>query len=370
MTPEGSPVFTQERKVTHYLDDTQLIKINSGVFGYEGVLPLPPGKYKIEFQLTDDLRHTTFPVTREVVMPSRPAEGLRITEVVPFSEAAANQPASLPFTAAGVRFTPMQEAPRLIAGQDLQFFYQLWEAPRPAEAKEEGNLQVEYAYGRMGLHDTHTLTEEIARNQFDTGGTLINGKKISTADLPMGDYRMAITVSDPVTHERTVATFQFRITDRDPSPPAWDVMDPQVGEDSKTGKREYERALCYLSQKDSDHATTHLRKAFEKEPSDQTRNKLIEVLYSRQAFDDVISLSSHGGVTGASDEETVLQVAESLNRTGQVAKSIELLESAVKVHQSSVLYLGLARYYQVSGNTRKAAEMEQKGKSLATQPTT
>src|SRR5262249_5366648 len=157
----------------------------------------------------------------------------------------------------------------------------------------------------------------LARNQFDNAGALINGKKIPTADLPMGDYRMAITVTDPATRERAIATFQFRISDRNPSPMTWDISDPDGPDDARDGKRDYQRALCYLSHGDLERATTYLRKANEKGPNDETRSKLVGTLYQRQAFDEVVTIYSKGGITAESNEQAVLQVAESLNRVGQ-----------------------------------------------------
>ena len=106
-------------------------------------------------------------------------------------------------------------------------------------------------------------------------------------------------------------------------------------------------------------------------PNEETRDKLVDVLYSRQAFSEIGELYSRGGVTPKTDEQTILQMAESLSRIGQVTKSIQLLESALPLRQgSSALYLSLARYYQVAGNNVKASEMEEKAKALAAHPTT
>jgi GWxTD domain-containing protein len=369
LTPEGKLIFTQERKFSQVLDDKQLVKIKNRVFGYEGVLPLPPGKYKLEFQLTDEIKHTSYTSEREVVVPQRPSDGMRITEVVPFSEATGGQLSYLPFSAAGVRFTPVMGDPTLAQGQDLEFFYQVWAPPKDSGTATSGNLEVQYAYGRMGMHDTHTLTEEVAQNQFAANGTIINGKKISTSELGPGAYRMEITVKDPATQKRAFASFQFQISDGRAAPLSWDVTDPMAGEDVRKGTRDYHRALCYISQGDQPEALTYLRNAYKKDPSEPTRDKLVTLLYSRQGFSEVADLYAQGGITAQTGEQTILDMAESLNRLGHVAKSIQLLQSALPLRQSSVLYMGLARYYQIAGDSEKASEMEQKAKSLAAAPT-
>lgn len=363
LTPEGKLIFTQERKLSSFVDDRQFIRIRNGVFGYEGLLPLPPGKYKLQFQLTDELKHTSFPAERDVVIPSRPTEGMRVTDVVPFSEATTTRTSSLPFTAAGVRFTPSSPDLTLITGQDLEFFYQLWAA---AGALSDQDLQVDYSYGRMGMHDTKTITETLARNQFDANGSLINGKKIPTGGLGPGAYRMSITVTDPTTHARTVASFQFRVAESNPSPPIWDVADPSAIEDLQKGRRDYQRALAYVMLGQPQNAVSCLQNSYSKEPAEQTRDRLVDLLYSRQAFNEVAQLYLKGGVTADTREETVLAMAESLRQLGQVGKSIQVLESELPFRKSSALYLGLARYYQLSGDARKASEMEQKAKDLST----
>ena len=371
LTPEGKLIFSQQRKLSQYVDNKQLVAVKNRVFGYEGLLPLPPGRYKVEFQLNDELRHTSSRAEREVVVPDRPSNGIRITEVVPFSEATTGESPLLPFSAAGVRFTPAMEGLTLVPGHDLEFFYQLWAAPRDASAPADGTLQVDYAYGRMGMHDTQNLTEEVAWNQFDANGTLISGKKISTDKLLPGSYRMAITVTDPTTRDKSVASFLFRVSDREGSLPIWDVTDPDATEESRNGKRDYERALCYLSQGNQREAIASLQKAYNKNPDEQTRAKLVDLLYAQKAYSEVADLYWRGGVTPQTDDETILQIAESLNHLGQVSKSIQLLESVLSSRQSSVLYLDLAKYYQLSGDARKASEMEQKAKLVAAkQPTT
>ena len=368
LTADGKQIFSQERKLSKYVDEKELVKLKNRVFGYEGLLPLPPGKYKLKFQLTDEIKHTSYTADRDVVVPDRPTSELRITEVVPFSEAAAGQPSFMPFSAAGVRFTPTLEGITLAPGQDLQFFYQLW---APSTDPTDGQLDVEYAYGRMGMNDIHTLKEQIARNQFDAHGAMISGKKIPTAELAPGNYRLAITVTDPLTHKRSIAGFQFRIADLGASPPIWDVSDPQAADDVKEGRRQYERALCYILQGDQQAAVTYLRNSYSRNPDEQTRDKLVEVLYKRQAFAEIGDLYSRTGISPRTDEQTILDIAESLSRLGEVTKSINLLESALSVRgASSTLYLSLARYYQVAGNSAKASEMEEKAKAIAAHPTT
>src|SRR5438445_2568371 len=72
MTPEGKQVYSQLKKVSKYLTKAEIASVQSRPFGYEGWLPLAPGKYKLEFLLTNVLKKTTFKTEKEVTIPEPP----------------------------------------------------------------------------------------------------------------------------------------------------------------------------------------------------------------------------------------------------------------------------------------------------------
>ena len=82
-------LFTQERKVTDSLDKTRLNAVKDRVFGFEGSLPLPPGKYRLDFLLTDWQKKVGLHAEREVVVPIVEPNALVIPGLVPFSTAEA-----------------------------------------------------------------------------------------------------------------------------------------------------------------------------------------------------------------------------------------------------------------------------------------
>ena len=113
-TPDGKTVLSSEKKISKGISEEQLEQVKGKIFGYEGWLPLPPGKYKLEFQLTNLLSNTAF---RNEVQEEVPEikDILQASNLVPFSEASMIPPGTataLPFSGAGVKFTPM-------AGQEL-----------------------------------------------------------------------------------------------------------------------------------------------------------------------------------------------------------------------------------------------------------
>ena len=334
------------------------------------MLPLPPGNYKVDFLLTNVLKQTAFRAEKEVVVPEAPAQGVRLTPVVPFSEAETVEPAKanlIPFTVAGVTFFPLLgQDLTLVPGQELKIFYQIWDAFDPATGPGK-KLLVEYAYGRPGVPGgAKVIREEVLKEQFDSAGSLVSGKKIPTLDLPKGNYLLTVNVTDPDTQQKTYATVGFRISDTPSTTPAWDIYDEDRAEDVRKGLPDYQRGLCYLSLGQQEKAIEWFRKALEKNTAyEQARAKLVDLYFARQAFAEVADLSARSGITSQTSEQTILRMAEGLDKVGSTQKAIDLLESALTLkNPSGPLYLALASFYRRMGNVQKATDLERKGKSL------
>ncbi len=369
--PDHKLIFTQEKSVSHYVSKNGLERVKGKAFGYEGWLPLPPGKYKLEFLLTNKVTRSSYRAEKEVLVPEVPQQGMRLTEAVPFIEAETVDPAKAsvtPFSAAGVRFTPLlRQELNLVPGEDLKFFYQIWAPGIDPRASKGKKLVIEYVYGRPGLRgDSKVVRDEVLKEQFDPAGSLLNGKKISTVDLQPGNYLLTINVTDPETQKKTYATLGFRVFPGASSSPAWDIYDEDIGEDVRKGVTDYQRGLCYLALGEKEQAAVWFRKAFEKDPSGElARAKLVDLYFARQAFAEVADLYARTGITGKTEEQTILRMAESFDKIGALQKAVQLLETALNVKTASgPLYLTLASYYQRLGDPAKAAELERKGKCL------
>lgn len=361
-------ILTQEQNLVDTLNETDFTRIKDKVFGYEGVLPLPPGKYRIEFVLTNELRKTSYRQEKDVVVPEPPTSDLRLSDVIPFSSAeqVGVKSVVLPFSMSGIKFTPaLGEELTLHPGQELKIMYQIWS---PASAPRDKKYKVEYTYGRPGTPgDSKTIQDQVTREQFDANGSLVNGKKIPTEGLTAGFYRVVVTVQDPATQQKVYAATNFRIFDGAPGIGAWDVFAPQIVKDFESGARDYDRATVYLAQGNQGAAEKSLARALEKDPENElARSRLAGIYYGQQRFAAVADLYSRKGVTKTVQDETVLEVAESLVKTGQTGQAISFLESALQERTPSTpLYLTLASYYDLAGNPQKAGEIREKNRALA-----
>ena len=97
----------------------------------------------------------------------------------------------------------------------------------------------------------------------------------------------------------------------------------------------------------------------------------MDAYFSKKDYAAVVTLYSDAGVTEATDSETLLRIATSLERQGKTAQAISLIENALLSRpEEGPLYLALAQYYGELGNTQRAADLARKGKSfLVPEPT-
>lgn len=371
--PDGKLIFKQEKEVTKYLDNVEAERVRSSLFGYEGWLALAPGEYKIDFLLSNKLNKTAYRAERKVVIPRAPTQGLRLSDVIAFSDAQGVGPGRdyLPFTMGGVKFTPLSgDELTFVPGQNINIFYQLWAPAADPRSFQGKTIQVDYGYGRMGAAgDAKTVHEQVAKEQFDPFGSMVTGKKISLADAAPGNYRMVISAADPDNPQKVYSSLAFRVYSMPNTAPPFDVYDPELADDVAKGVPEFDRALTSLVYDDKESATKWFKAALAKNPANEVaRSRLAELYFARQDYADVAALFARNPITAETDEEAILRAAESMAKTGDVPRAISFLENAVHLRNNSgPLYLALASYYRGAGNTQKANEMENKGKELARQ---
>src|SRR6185312_3124343 len=349
MGPDNKLIFSQQKDISKYLDASELERIKKSSFGYDGWLALAPGKYKVEFVLTNKLNKTAYKADRDIVVPGAGDKGVRLSQIVAFSNAEAVGPARdyLPFTVGGVKFTPITgDALTYSPGQNVNIFYQIWGPPTDPNSLNGKKLSVDYAYGRLGASgDSKTLHEEVGKEQFDAFGSLLTGKKISLApEAGQGNYRLMVSVSDPDSPQKVYSSLNFRVFGTPGSNQVFDVDDPDLADDVNKGVPDFDRALCSMAQGDSDSAIRSFKIALNRDPGNEiTRARLAELYYARHDYADVAGLFSRTPITSGTDEQAILQGAESMAKTGSVNHAISLLESAISIRKSSgPLYLALA----------------------------
>ena len=368
--PDNKLIFTQQKTVSESISKKHQDSIKDKIFGYEGMLPLPPGKYRLDFQLTDWSKKTAFHTAREVIIPSPAKEGLIVPGVLPFISAEDADPGLadlLPFSLGGVQFTPASNGtPTLAPDTNLQVMYQIWAAPQDPRTRLGKILEVQYDFGMPASPGSaRKVKDQIDMEQFDMTGSLVTGKKLSLEKQSMGNYILNVSVNDPATKQNGFATMNFKIQDSSPVPGVWDVVEPGITLDAEKGILDQQRGLSYLAFGQVEEARVWFRRALQLDHSDDVaRARLVDAYFSRKDYAAVVSLFSDAGVTEKTDSETLLRIATSFQKQGNTQQAISVLEAALQSRpEEGPLYLALAQYYGAVGNSKKAAELTMRGKS-------
>jgi len=372
----NQPIFTSEKKVNDTIDKQQFEDIKNSRVGYEGSLPLPPGKFHLEFILTDWAHKKALQAQKDVVVPEISPAGVVIAGVLPFSSVKQADPGSnedSPFTLGGLKFVPLGTNPLTLAPEEpMQVTYQVWAPPQDPAKYADQKMTVEYAVGRPAVAGgAIKISENIPKGQFDPSGSLVSGKKLPLEGQPMGNYMLSISIDQPGAPQSASSTLLFSVTPEAAGRDVWDFTDPTIAKDAASGILDRERALCLLSQGKQDESRVWFRRALARNHSDEiARSRLVDAYYVRKDYAAILSLYKDVGITDQSDSDTILRIAESFGQSGAIQDAISLLESALQSRpENGPLDLALAGYYRTVGNTAKATELESKGKThLQTPP--
>jgi GWxTD domain-containing protein len=367
----GEPIFMQEKNLSDVIDKQQYDDVKNRRVGYEGSLPLPPGKYRLEFVLTDWKKGTALQAAKEIVIPEPDPAGVTIAGMIPFSSVKQADPANadfLPFTLAGLTFVPLGTNPLSVAPDEtIQVAYQVWAQPQEPSNYADQKMTVEYAIGRPAIEGgAAIITEDITKDQFDPTGSMVSGKKLSLLGKPPGGYLLSVSINQNGQRQRAFSTLPFSVLPNSTTPDVWDLTDPAPQRDFESGVTDRQRALCLLAAGKTDEARPWFRRALSRNHSDEiARSRLVEAYSARKDYAAIQSLYKDAGITDESDPGAILLIAEGLEKTSGIRDALSLLESAIQSRkESGPLYLALAEYYRKNGDAKKAAEAETKGKTL------
>ena len=366
-------IFSKERPLKRVLTPAQMEQVKGKVFGYEGWLPLPPGKYHLKFVLTNAVSSVGFQAEASVTVPEAPKVGLIVTPMIPFTSATAIDPhlsGLLPFSASGLMFSPLLGRElNFSPATDLQFFYQIWSSHDELAKSESQNLEAHYAFGRLGAtSEAKTITDQVSARDLDSTGTLLTGKKIRVGDWPQGTYLLTLSLDSAGGQRKASASFSFRLLMSSPTDPNWDVFDGDaISKDVQSGTADYERGLCYLAWEQQDEATKWFHQALTKNPrNENARSALVNTEFGKNEMSALAELAREVPLTSDTSNETILRLADALDKTGAVQDAINLLQMAIRLKPpNDSIYLALASYYRRTGDSSKGDDFEKKGRALA-----
>jgi len=367
-------LFVAQKDLHDTFDKDHFREIKDKTLAFESMLPLPPGNYRLAFQLTDWNKNVSYRTEREVAIPALGANQFLVPGILPFASAEQVDPVAapvLPFTLAGVRFTPLSTSNLLLNNQQsFQVAYQIWTAPNNPALAEDKSLKIEYGLGQPSVPGSaKSIKDDASVKQFDSGGSLVNGKKLSV-DGGYGNFMLTLAVTGPDSTVPTYSKLTFKAVDASALPPArWIITDSTIREDMEKGVFDRERGVCYTNQGQATEGRGWLRRALAANHGDEiARAQLVNAYFTQNDFKAVVALYKDTGVTDTADSATLLRIATSLVKLGNPTEAQRLMEHGADVRADDAsMFLALGEFYNQIGNTEKASAAIQKSKQLTVQ---
>jgi hypothetical protein len=97
----------------------------------------------------------------------------------------------------------------------------------------------------------------------DAHGALITSKTVNIADLPPGNYHLAVRITDPHTSRVTAQTGHFTVLDAVNEIQPIVVSHARPATPQRLAADHYERALCWMAQGRAREAITELEASYE-----------------------------------------------------------------------------------------------------------
>jgi len=369
--PGNMLLFSQEKTLSDSMDKRRMEEIQDRSFGYEGILPLTPGKYRLSFEFIDWTKKASYEAEREVVIPTPDEKSFVVPAILPFARAEEVADPLLrdltPFALGGVRFQPFPSAtPTLTADVPLQIAYQIWAPPKDPRTLAGQKLSVDYGIGLPAVPGTTSNShDEVAMEQFDAYGSLVNGKKISLENRSSGNYVLTLSVQPPAAEQKSYATTHFRVLVDTDLRKTWTVDEPGIVQDAQSGVLDQQRGLALFAQGQTDEARKWFLRAIKLgHDNDPARAALVEAYFNKRDYAAVCSLFNDVGVSPKTDSRTLTRIASSLAQMGDSQKGINLLQDSIGFRpEDGQLFLALADLYSQKGDLQKAAELQKKGKA-------
>lgn len=368
-TKDGKTVYAQNEKLGGVVTEDQASIARKKRFAAEGRLPLAPGDYRIGTTLTNDLNHVSLRETRYIVVPPVSDAGLSMSNILVFS---AQPPVKdiankLPFSVAGIRFTPRGiDDVSLHTSDQLRLLFQLWNKPGDPTSLAGHKIKLSYAYGRLqSAQPPVSDSEEIDASDFDATGTLLTGHTISAAGLVSGTYRLIISATDEAMH-KAYAAMSFRIVSDSEPTDLWTAYDITAANGHSNAIDDYKRGLSAAIQSKNEEAIAW----FQRSLADDAHylpalTRLVDLLSQSNRYKDVAELSQKYPVTHEVSQETAILMAEADAQMGDRHLAASILESELQFQAPSVnLYVALAKVYREDGNSAKAEEYQHRAAAL------
>ncbi len=372
-TTTGKPVYEQQDALEATVSPEYADIYRKERFAAEGRLPLVAGSYDVEVTLTNNLNLEAQRWRNHIEVPVARPERLGLSSLLMYkAPTAVSDPAGrLPFSLAGLRFTPQAAQTAMIhSGESIPLIFQIWLPTPKAGSPNVKVVHLHYLYGSVtaGGKPLGEFDEDVDASNADAVGNLVTGHTMPTGDLGVGSYQVVVKATADGDPTPVFSTLTVRVVPPDIAVEQWTAHSAEltVAESADDLKR----GLAAEALGRSAEAEASYSSALKTDPAQlRALVRLAAVLSAEGKTAELAKLSDATLVTAALPPDTLMLIAGAVRDSGDLKKAIRLLTGQLELQAPSAsMYELLASLYDSSGDHAKAGTLREQAKSLSTAP--
>ncbi|HEY4379197.1 MAG TPA: GWxTD domain-containing protein [Acidobacteriaceae bacterium] len=372
-TTTGKPVYEQQDAMENTVSADDADRLRKQRFAAEGRLALVPGSYDVEVTLTNNLNLEAQRWRNHIEVPDARPEKLGLSSLLVYkAPTAVPDPAGrLPFSLAGLRFTPQAaQSATIHAGESIPLIFQIWLPTPKAGAPSVKAVHLHYLYGSvaMGGKPLSEFDEDVDASNADAAGNLVTGHTMPTADLSVGSYQLVVRATVDGDPTPAFSTLTVRVVPPDVAVDQWTAHSAE--QTAAEAADDLKRGLAAEALGHSAEAEACYGRALDADPAQlRALARLAAVLSVEHKTAELAKLSDATLVTSALPPDTLMLIAGAVRDGGDLKKAIRLLTGQLALQAPSApMYELLASLYDSAGDRDKAGTLREQAKKLSTTP--
>lgn len=371
----NKPVYEQQEVLKAPVAAGSAESLRKQVFAAEGRLPLVPGTYDVEVTLTNNFNLQAHRWRNRIQVPGARPDKLELSNLLVYSPTgvAPDPVGELPFSLAGVRFTPRAaQTVSVHAGDRIPLVFQIW-LPRGSGAAHGPvkTVHLRYSYGSIssGSKPIEEFTEDVDTANADAAGNLVTGHTMDIGNQSPGTYRVIVQATADGYPVSAFGTLNVRVVAQDIAVAQWTAHAPE--QTPAASADDLKRGLAAEAQGRDAEAEVLYRSAL-KTDATQMRAlvRLADVLSREKKRQDLAALADSPIAGSALPPETLMQIAGALRDTGGMRQAIRLLTAQFQLQSpTSSMYELLASLYDSEGDRNQAATARERARKVTPAPT-
>ena len=372
-TTTGKPVYEEQEVLEGPVTPADATRLGDERFAAEGRLPLVAGSYDVQVTLTNNINLEARRWRNHIEVPSSKPEKLGLSSLLVYKAPTAvpDPTGRLPFSLAGLRFTPQAtQSISIHPGSQVPLIFQIW-LPKSADGMIAPKMvHLHYLYGSVatGGKPLGEFDEDVDTSNADSAGNLVTGHTMPTGDLAVGSYQLVVEATAEGDPTPAFSTLTLRVVPHEVAVEQWTAYLPE--QTAAGAADDLKRGLAAEALGRSTEAEKLYANALRTDPSQlRALVRLAAVLSAEGKTADLAKLSDAALTTAALPPDTLMLIVGAVRDGGDLKKAIKLLTTQLEMQSPSApMYELLASMYDAEGDRGQAATARAQAKNVSANP--